>query len=535
MIRIVKPINMHYNYKALSRAAVFFSLIILSTSCKDESNDYVAIAPPVVFTPNLPIDVDPVLQKALKDIGDIYQLNEAFNLYSWQALVAINWPQNSEGQPQPEFTDEGDPAWINWKEAFQVYRADGKTPAPWDSPRTNTGLGIDNAAISDSSARLVLSNTSATNMSNINIANETEQAFAGELFDQNGNVVVYEVLMNKEEFDYVVENKLYNVNGQLEFVKTNPVANFPKGDYQKNIVGATEIKLAWKILGENDIKERYFVDEGYIVTDSIESAQPVPLGLIGIHISQKTPTGKQWVWSTFEHIDNLEQNTTERFGEKTIIHPTLTDPECEICPVNIDVSKNNTTYTFNTGEHGDYWTISGDKTGKYYADEPVMKTQSKRMVDIPVRVKTINELMRDYFVQEGSVWQYYQLIDTQYPLDQDAAPAMSTASEYHIPESVVNKPGGNPNLTFLTNISMETFFQKGNQIAGLMENSQSDMTIFGTESCMGCHSSAYLYTSYDAENNSFVPGTQLSGDFSWLLKSAKWEQGIPKPSAQDNQ
>ncbi|WP_298896477.1 hypothetical protein [uncultured Psychroserpens sp.] len=512
--------------------AIVLSILILGLSCEqNKTSSYVAVQAPLEFSSNIPVDVNPVLQKELKDAGDIYQLNELFNMYSWQALIAINWPLNENGEARENFTDEGTPTWLTWKEAFQVYRFDGKTPEPWDSPRTDSGLGLQTNVLNDNDSRIILNSTTPTHTGNNNIANETDQAFAGKLFDQNGNVVVYEVLMNKEEFDYVVENKLYNINGQLEFSKTNVNANFPKGDFEKQQLGAVEIKLAWKILEDTDYKERYFKDEGYIINESTKKPEKALLGLIGFHISQKTPTGKQWVWSTFEHIDNLDQNTTEVDGEIKVIHPTLTNPNCEICPVNVDVSNNKNTYSYHTTEHGNYWNVTGD-TLNYYTDSAQMKTQSKRMVDIPVRVKRINTLMQEYFKQQGSVWQYYQLIDTQYPLDQNAKPGISTDSLYYIPESVVNKPGGKPNLAFLTNISMETFFQGGNQIAGLMENSQSNITIFGTESCIGCHSSAYLFNSYTSQNGKMTLGigSQLSGDFSWLLKTAQWDRDQKKPS-----
>ena len=83
---------------------------------------------------------------------------------------------------------------------------------------------------------------------------------------------------------------------------------------------------------------------------------------------------------------------------------------------------------------------------------------------------------------------------------------------------------------------METFFQKGNQMAGLMENSttkgtKTPITIFGTESCIGCHSSARIAKEYDVKLDSIVLGKHLSGDFSWLLEKAKWEKGVPKPTS----
>ncbi|WP_308992716.1 hypothetical protein QLS71_016375 [Mariniflexile litorale] len=508
-------------------------IVLLSWSCnQNKTSEYVALEAPAQFSSSIPVDVDPALQKALIDAGDIYQLNEMYNIYSWQALIAINWPLDANGIPLKNFTDAGSPAWLKWKEAFQVYRADGKQPAAWNSPRKDTGLGLNPSILNDSDSRILLiTNTPAHNVNNI--ADETDQAFAGKLFDQNGNVVVYEVLMNKEEFDYVVENKLYNINGQIEFSKTNTEANFPKGNFEKQELGATEIKLAWKILENSDIKERYFKDKGYIINEIIKKPELVDIGLIGFHISQKTPTGKQWVWSTFEHIDNLDQNITNVGGQNKVIHPTLTNPDCEICPVNVDVTNGGSKYSSHITEHGNYWNITRDTLNYYTDDTKLMKTQSKRMIDIPVRVKQINNMMQNYFKQQGSVWQYYQLIDTQYPLNQNAKPGISTATEYHLPESVINKPGGKPNLIFLTNISMETFFQGGNQIAGLMENSTSNMTIFGTESCMGCHSSANLINNYTITKQGVVEninGDQLSGDFSWLLNKASWEKGVPKPA-----
>lgn len=510
---------------------------MLFFSCKHEEG-YKDLKTPVAFSSNIPVDVNPVLQKELKEVGNIFELNQAYNFYSWQALIAINWPLDVKGNPKEHFYDKGTPAWIQWKEAFQVYRADGKKPAPWGSDRLASGLGLKPSLLLHKEARIILSNRTPTHTGkDKNVADETDQAFAGKLFDQNGNVVVYEVLMNEVEFDYVVQNKLYNINGQLNFTKTNTEADFPKGDYKQQQLGATEIKLAWKVLETTDHKERYYKNKGYLLNEATQKPDTVAvdLGLIGFHISQKTPTGKQWVWSTFEHVDNLDQNVKEVNGKTTVIHPTLTNPDCEICPANVDATNGGSNYAIHKTKKANYWTISGDTLNYYTDDTKKMKTQAKRMVDIPVRVKQINTLMQNYFKQQGSVWQYYQLIDTQYPIDQNAKPGISTATTYNIPKSVVNKPGGNPNLALLTNITMETFFQKGNQVAGLMENSNSassgntPVTIFGTESCIGCHSSAPIFNKFTPGiKDSLQQGTQLSGDFSWLLKRANWDKDLLK-------
>ena len=78
---------------------------------------------------------------------------------------------------------------------------------------------------------------------------------------------------------------------------------------------------------------------------------------------------------------------------------------------------------------------------------------------------------------------------------------------------------------------METFFQKGNQPAThLIETMpKSDITIYGSESCMGCHSSAPIYNGIDEKGN-YTTKDQLSGDFSWLLQRAEWNQKMLNPN-----
>jgi hypothetical protein len=90
-----------------------------------------------------------------------------------------------------------------------------------------------------------------------------------------------------------------------------------------------------------------------------------------------------------------------------------------------------------------------------------------------------------------------------------------------------------PTPVYLTNVTMDTYFQTGVQATCHREELPSSVAcpprgsdsfpsaigtqVFATESCMGCHSSAGLYRTYDAKdpwNRMFWP--QLSADLSWL-------------------
>jgi hypothetical protein len=157
--------------------------------------------------------------------------------------------------------------------------------------------------------------------------------------------------------------------------------------------------------------------------------------------------------------------------------------------------------------------------------QPSPKTQAARAISIPNDKRDLNVEAEAALAKVGSPLQYYQLIDTQWPTGPAAAPTPWNAG---LPGAITNKPGGNPTPVYLTNITMETYFQKGVQPACKQEELPNltcppapnpppgtpvvDTTpVFATESCMGCHSSAGIWTSKTAQSG------QLTADFSWLF------------------
>jgi hypothetical protein len=188
------------------------------------------------------------------------------------------------------------------------------------------------------------------------------------------------------------------------------------------------------------------------------------------------------------------------------IKPSFYDPNCQICVPKLDPKSTKDIKT------------------------PI---QAVRAIPIPGEKQELNAEAQAVLASLSSVWQYYRLIDTQWPTAPTAKP---TPWSEGLPNAINNKPGGNPTPIFLTNITMETYFQTGAQPACGQEELPSDIhcppgnatassfpkrsgdttQVFASESCMGCHSSAGFYKSFDLNTKFGVTWGQLSADFTWL-------------------
>src|SRR6202041_128549 len=95
--------------------------------------------------------------------------------------------------------------------------------------------------------------------------------------------------------------------------------------------GAIEIKLAWKELGPGDDPRRFYtreltseVSEPPDANGQPQSGKPpFKAGLVGMHISLRTESSPEWIWATFEQIDNVRQNPLEHGG---MSHANFTNP-----------------------------------------------------------------------------------------------------------------------------------------------------------------------------------------------------------------
>jgi hypothetical protein len=490
-----------------------------------------------LLTPELPADVDRAEQQRLTSLGQFQAVQGLFDALSWQSFIALNWPQTSAGEPASQLTATGSLFWESYSEAYEVFKPEGAAPDPYGTarqtlPPIDAGELVDRGDdVLQAQGHRLLFNLSSTG--NLNVLDEVNQAFSSPLWDQNGNVVHYEVLINRPEYDYITQNELYNLQGQVAYFTEHGPAVFPSGSFTTGVVGAIEVKLAWRLLTSSDVPSRYLTRPAFIIAGEPPSWVEVQAGLVGMHIANKTESSPQWIWSTFEHVDNLNVDASLAFGPDGASHPktpSFYDPSCEYCPVNV-VPK-------------------PDSQGRYV-------TQVSRAVEIPEATQSFNAEMQALLASLGSPLQYYELINTQWPTDPAAPPAPID----RFPENITNKSGGKPAPVYLVNAVMETYFQGGasakdnvrlivdGQDAGTIPSTNGGNTplehaegfcssvgencgdagqnlVLSTESCMGCHSSAGIATHGEGGNpNAYTFGSQLSADFSWLLQ----QKAQPKP------
>lgn len=449
----------------------------------------------------------PELKPLTQNLAERVALQRVYDIYSWQVFLGLNWRANDDGQ-------QDEPQWATWKNDYEIFKKDGSPPAPWVNDRelvTTLAKGDKCKDLTRVNRMLFnLSATSALTPDDLRL-DHTREAFSYPLWDQNGNRVYYEILVNEYEFNFIVESKLYNLDGQIAYSQQNqgqPITFSPGVSRYPDEPGPIELKLAWKIIDRNkgDIAERFYTKPALVyVPDEPELCKQVTVGLVGMHIAHKALSSHQWIWSTFEQVDNLhvsEETFLEYNKRGQTLRPSFYDPLCPLCPVNVPPTPE--------------------------PESGLQKTQVTRLIPIADGTATLNQHVQAKLKSQDSVWQYYELIGTQYA----TSPASTSTLSSQLPGSVINKSGGLPAPVYLINSVMETYFQHGNQPAKEQESpgSENDQLIFGSQSCMGCHSTAGIASAFEIDQAGEKKAIFASdmADFSWLFQQkAHWQQNKP--------
>lgn len=311
-----------------------------------------------------------------------------FDDYSWTAFIALVWPAmaGQRGTPDPGQTiakDDLPLVFETYKADWETFQPGGATPSAW-SDASAPSLPCPNAKAGD----FILSSfTKFGNVGEAGIGTLTAILIA-----ENGTFVRYLAAYNQTEFQAILTNKWF-----LAANLPGPGASLTFPD------GAMDVKSAWIDMTNVPHPERYHTRTAWL-QDPISgtcSTTPVTVGLVGLHIVQKTSSRPQWIWSTFEQVDNVPP-------------PNYVPPQPPAKPTQ--------TFTFNDGTATKMLpALPAAYVWSNAIQSPPPPINIQRLTPINddpnVSRNTVatNAIWRQALSQKNSVWQFYQLTMTQWP------------------------------------------------------------------------------------------------------------------------
>jgi len=388
-----------------------------------------------------------------------------FDIFSWNSFIALNWPPGPDGNGDPKKTigQDGDNAtvWENYRDVADVFLPGGKPPVWKGTPAVPSECKADYAP-----GMRILSQVGKTPT----VLTEFSQPFnTGPLIDQNGVYTRYEILVNKPMFDYILSNSLYSKEGQKVFSGT---VKFPCG-VLGGAEGAIMVKSAWKVIDSSE-KSSFHSEEVLVYSPASEnpaypaSCSKQTMGLVGLHIGHKTNSGAQWLWSTFEHVDNVPTEADVAGGMLKAQY-NYYNPKCSAaeCPPN-QVPPRPWDPTKVSSFHSQIVRINTFKGNEF-----AVTSAAERNADAVKLLAGVNP---------DSVWQNYELISTMWPTNTGTC------------QAIAGDPLGTPAPTFLANTTAETYIQ------GMVPNVSSN--------CIECHNNATMTT-------------PVASDFTYVLQRAQ--------------
>jgi hypothetical protein len=138
-----------------------------------------------------------------------------------------------------------------------------------------------------------------------------------QLVDVAEKTVLYDIRFNKPMYDAIVNSERYTKEKYLEACKLSgkACANLlwlpPTEATPQDSTGSLEVKTSWRDFGVPSAcpKDTFYCNGR--------------LGLVGMHIVQKTRTHGEWIWASFEHVANVpdcypggDTPIAEKFSQK---------------------------------------------------------------------------------------------------------------------------------------------------------------------------------------------------------------------------
>jgi len=417
--------------------------------------------PPLyVFSPSIPHDM------VTHDVGAI-GFQPFADILAWQTFIALNWPVPSPivqrgvpdqqniiggfvtkgGEGGPTSMPSGPTVWETYKDTADIYLNPPVRPSLFDAPEKIPAVCMAQAAAHPEAAQHVLTMTSKFDP----LFQGNKQADGNRLVDQNGQDVWYDVKLNRTYYDYVVDHGFFDSRNQQ-----GKTIAFPSSSNTTSGVGTVKVKAAWKIMGllgskQPDDPKRFYTTTALIFDAKTNTCLPHLVGLVGLHIVMKTQQLPQWLWATFEQVDNAPDQSAPLMPGKRY---NFNNQACTNCPVNVPPGKDDQT-----------------------------PTQVVRVTQLDSTATGTNSLYQAALqtLRPDNVWQYYELVNAQWG---------ATATPLGVP----NQP------KFLANTTLETYLQE-----------TSDPVKDQVHGCINCHGTFAGATDLDFQLTNAYPQNTRNG------------------------
>jgi hypothetical protein len=456
-------------------------------------------------------------------------LQRGFDFYSWRTFIALNSPADGspieDGQPNtPTRWEDMD----NFKQLLDVMLPADQQPPIW--PRDRAGMDAERERLMPEACKTLQQNDPT--LRDRKIVKMIEESYnepfkTGPLIDQDGHYAIFDILMNREMFDYITEHHLNTKAGQA--ANADLAVDFPAGQNdvpaqagkpaEPHKFGAFMLKVSWKILSdaEKAAKTFHMIDALVLMppnADRPETARrclPRTLGLVGFHAVHKTVSRPQWIWTTFEHVKNVPDKD-EVAANKLADHYNFFDAGCKSgCPVNATPPRP--------------WEPSPALELSFRVDNSY-RSQIVRQTPLTDAAKHMNAIFHS-LLPPDNVWQNYMLISTQWP---SAFAIHCTGLHSQSPLDPKTDFVKQPDMTcspapnYLANSTLETYSQADNKVEKQTDENgvlPDDLAVpLATSSCIACHSNAVGFQRTASNREAGRPNLNQS-DFTFMLEKAQ--------------
>lgn len=422
---------------------------------------------------------------------------DGINCFAWQTFIGLNWQVDTAqaGQPAKDIkaSQFGEPGiqqtnvWETYANLKSVMRPNAQTPIEWGDTQVPSACTQAFSKHSQKSGPIRFMSSSRT-AGNFNLQSDAAQAFPSNnpnwLADKAGNIVYYEILMGRDEYDFIKTNQLYNQTKQIEFLENNNNIAMPLG--HDTTQGGLEIKAAWlHVPNPTDAKwKRFKTTTAYIYDGKKNTCNPQTMALVGMHIIHKTASQPQWVWATFEHVDNAPNSSIIKAdgtvqGDYTFYNNTCQEidvPTGSVAKVLNGVTSVKTSCKPNISPA---YSLYNAETNKFFPSYPIRVSRDFAIVDrTDNHVASLNEAVKQLIVKENpnSVFANYILVNVLW----SSAAVNDNVPTGHPPTAPLSISGETPPLSTVpvANTTLETYAQGFN--------------------CLSCHANAAVSSSAGA-------------------------------------